>query len=39
VTSIGIYAFEWCDALVIHGVADSEAERYARENNIPFEPQ
>lgn len=36
VTEIGEEAFEGCDNLTIHGKAGSYAERYARENSIPF---
>ncbi len=36
VTTIGEDAFEGCDNLTIHGKAGSYAERYARENSIPF---
>ena len=36
VTEIGEEAFEGCDNLTIHGKAGSYAERYAKENNIPF---
>ena len=37
VTSIGEEAFGWCSSdLTIYGYADSYAETYALENNIPF---
>ena len=36
VTYIGIDAFANCGNLTISGYADTEAERYAKENNIPF---
>ena len=39
VTSIGDKAFWGCDSLVIYGSAGSYAEKYAKENNIPFEAQ
>ena len=37
VTYIGSRIFISCSSLTIHGVAGSEAERYAAENEIPFE--
>ena len=36
VTHIGKYAFRNCRFLTIHAPAGSYAERYAKENNIPF---
>lgn len=36
VTSIGDYAFKYCDDLTIHGQKDSYAQEYAEEYNIPF---
>lgn len=36
VTTIGKCAFEECEKLTIHAPAGSYAERYAKENNIPF---
>ena len=38
VTSIGAYAFSGCPDLTIYGAPGSEAERYANENGIPFQP-
>lgn len=37
VTEIGDNAFQYCEELTIRGVPGSEAERYAKENGIPFE--
>ncbi len=36
VTEIGYAAFGNCPNLTIYGVAGSEAEKYAKKNNIPF---
>ena len=36
VTTIGEAAFSRCPNLTIHAPAGSYAERYAKENNIPF---
>ena len=36
VTSIGKEAFSGCDLLTIHSKKGSEAEKYAKENNIKF---
>ena len=36
VTSIGAETFDGCTSLTIYGYKDSSAERYAKENNIPF---
>ena len=36
VTEIGNYVFEDCDNVTIYGKKGSEAEKYARENNIKF---
>ena len=36
VTEIGRWAFFGCTKLTIHGKKDSYAEKYAKENNIPF---
>lgn len=36
VTSISDSAFDYCYQLTIHGAAGSYAERYAKQNNIPF---
>ena len=38
VTSIGECAFVYCSSLTIYGETGSYAERYAKENDIPFEP-
>ena len=38
VTSIGNAVFDGCSNITIHGSANSSAEKYAKENNIPFEP-
>jgi hypothetical protein len=37
VTTIGDFAFSGCSKLTIRGVPGSESERYASENDIPFE--
>jgi hypothetical protein len=37
VTKIDHGAFDGCDKLVIKGYAGSYAEKYAKENGIPFE--
>ena len=37
VKSIGTHAFYMCDDLTIYGYANSYAETYATDNNIPFE--
>ena len=36
VTNIGDYAFYGCKDLIVHAPAGSNAEQYAKENNIPF---
>lgn len=36
VTYIGVAAFAYCPKLTIHAPAGSNAEQYAKENNIPF---
>ena len=36
VTTIGEYAFNGCTNLTIYGKAGSEAEKYAKEREIPF---
>ena len=37
VKQIRDYAFAHCPKLTIHAPADSYAEQYAKENNIPFQ--
>ena len=37
VKQIRDYAFAYCPKLTIHAPADSYAEQYAKENNIPFQ--
>ena len=36
VTNMGDYAFYGCKDLIVHAPAGSNAEQYAKENNIPF---
>ena len=36
-TEIGPYAFDGCKNLTIQAPVGSYAEKYAKENNIPFE--
>ena len=37
VNKIGKCVFDGCNKLVIKGYSDSYAEKYAKENEIPFE--